>query len=164
MRRGATCSSFVESLIPLRALALHGQQLGNQTSLEAARGASEVLLKHQLYLNQEDGEVLQPEFAALHYPCYGRYDTLSALKVMAEAGFVQDPRCHAALDLLESRQLRDSGFPADSKHYRVGRTGRSGDSLVDWGGTSKRKMNEFVTADALHVMRATGRLSLLGVR
>jgi hypothetical protein len=33
----------------------------------------------------------------------------------------------------------------------------SGYSLVGWGGTSKVKMNPFVTADALFVLREAGR-------
>jgi hypothetical protein len=33
-----------------------------------------------------------------------------------------------------------------------------GADMVDWGGTSKRQMNEWVTVDALHVLKAAGRL------
>ena len=34
----------------------------------------------------------------------------------------------------------------------------NGRSLVDWGGTSKLRMNEWVTADVLYVLKAAGRL------
>lgn len=164
MKPEARHSSFMESLIPLRALALHADRTGSARSRVAAERAAQIFLKRGLYRRQSDGQVIAPDFVLLHYPCYWHYDFLFGLKVMAEAGFIEDPRCADALDLLESRQLADSGFPAERKYYRVGRHGGSDDSLVNWGGTSKRKMNPFVTADAFHALRAGGRLSLLGVR
>ena len=90
-------------------------------------------------------------FVKLHYPCYWHYDILFGLKVMAEAGFINDSRCAVALNLLESKRLPDGGFPAEAKYYRVTDKSISCRSLVDWGGTSKKKMNEFVTVDALSV-------------
>ena len=75
-----------------------------------------------------------------------------------EAGFIQDKRCTDALDLLNSKQLIDGGYPAEGKYYQVGRTGKSGDTLVNWGGTHKKKINLFVTADALGVLKAAGYL------
>ena len=76
---------------------------------------------------------------------------------MAEAGFIHDPRCRDALDLLESKRLPDGGFPAEESFYRVRAEPRTGRELVDWGGVSKTRMNEFVTADALGVLGAAGR-------
>ncbi len=43
-----------------------------------------------------------------------------------------------------------------SEHGRAKR----GRSLVDWGGTSAKRMNEFVTVDAFFVLKASGRLKL----
>ena len=104
-----------------------------------------------------DGSVIDAHFLQLHYPPYWHYDILCGLKVLAEAGFIGDERCGDALDLLESRRLPDGGFPADAKYYRVTNKRVSGRSLVDWGGTSKRRMNEFVTADVFYVLRAAAR-------
>jgi len=100
---------------------------------------------------------MREEFVELHYPCYWRYDILFGLKVMAEAGFIGDGRCHDALELLESKRLPDGGFPAEKKYYRVTKKMAAGRSLVDWGGTSKKRVNEFVTADALYVLKKSGR-------
>ncbi|MBT5325725.1 MAG: hypothetical protein HOL51_06325, partial [Gemmatimonadetes bacterium] len=47
-------------------------------------------------------------------------------------------------------------FPAERKHYRVGRIGKGNDSLINWGGSDKRKTNLYVTCDALGVLRAAG--------
>ena len=84
---------------------------------------------------------------------------LAGLKVMAEIGRVNDRRCHDALDFLESKRLPDGGFPSEEKLYRVvARNRASRGSPVDWGGTSMKRFNEFVTTDALFVLKQTGRL------
>ena len=154
----AVNSSFWESLIPLRALALHARLTGNRESRKAAKRASEIFLKRKLYKRQKDGSIMVADFLKLHYPWYWRYDILFGLKVMAEAGFIGDERCCDALDLLESKRLPDGGFPAEDKYYKVTKKVTTGRSLVDWGGTSKKRMNEFVTADALYVLRKAGPL------
>jgi hypothetical protein len=153
----AVNSSFWESLIPLRALAQHARLTGKKESREAAKRAAEVFLKRRLYKRQKDGKIMRDEFVELHYPCYWRYDILFGLKVMAEAGFIGDKRCYDALELLESKRLPDGGFPSEAKYYRVTDKKAAGRSLVDWGGTSKKRMNEFVTADALYVLNKSGR-------
>ena len=151
-------SSFMESLIPLRALALHARLTGSRRSLETAERAADIFLKRRLYKRKRDGTVISDDFTKLHYPCYWHYDILFGLKVMAEAGFLDDERCHDALDLLETKKLEEGGFPAEKKYYRVTEKSSAGRSLVDWGGTSKKRMNEFVTVDALFVLKQSGRL------
>lgn len=153
----ASNSSFWESLIPLRALSLHARITGNKKSKEAAKRTSELFLKRHLFKRQKDGKVMNKQFLELHYPCYWRYDILFGLKVMAEAGFIGDKRCKDALDILESKRLPDGGFPAEARFYRVSNEPSSSCSRVDWGGTSKKRMNEFVTADALFVLKKAGR-------
>ena len=157
-RPAATNSSFMESLIPLRALSLHASLTGNRHSEKTAARAADIFLKRRLFRRQSDGRVMDYNFVKLHYPCYWHYDVLFGLKVMAEAGLVGDKRCREALDLLESKRLADGGFPAEARYYRVSPDARSGRSLVDWGGTSKTRMNEFVTADALFVLKEAHRL------
>jgi hypothetical protein len=82
------------------------------------------------------------------------------LKVLTEAGFIDDPRCGEALDLLESKQTSDGGFPAEDRYYRLDEKSLSGHSHVDWGGTSKVKMNPYITLDALRVLIQAGRLAV----
>ena len=103
---------------------------------------------------------MDPHFILLHYPLYWHYDILFGLKVLAEAGLVGDPRCRAALELLESKRLPDGGFPAEESFARTSRPEVSGYSPVSWGGTSRRSMNPFVTVDALYVLRMAGRPSV----
>jgi hypothetical protein len=157
-RPAASHSSFMESLIPLRALALHARATGNRQSQQAAERAADIFLKRQLFKGQHDGRVIDYHFLRLQYPCYWHYDILFALKVLAEAGCVTDPRCQAALDLLEAKRLPDGGFPAEERYYRTTGKRAAGYSLVDWGGVSQQRMNPWVTVDALFVLRAAGRL------
>jgi len=149
-------SSFMESIIPLRALALYGKVMDNQPALAAAERAAEIFLKRNLFQRQRDRSTMRKEFVSLHYPLYWHYDILHGLKVMAEAGFLSDKRCASALDLLASKQLPDGGWPAQKKYYKSASTIESGNDSVDWGGTSAKTQNPWVTADALFVLRAAG--------
>jgi hypothetical protein len=100
---------------------------------------------------------MNPQFTRLHYPCYWRYDILFGLKVMAEGGFISDPRCADALDLLESKRIPDGGWPAEERFYAVTKDLSGRGETVSWGGASKTRMNEWVTADALFALRVAGR-------
>ena len=155
----AVNSSFWESLIPLRGLALYARETGNAEAKTSAARAAEVFLKRRLFKRQRDGQIMNEAFTKLHYPCYWYYDILFGLKVMAEAGFIQDARCQDALDLLQSKRLSDGGWPAEGRFYRRSKKLTSGCDLVSWGRVSKKRMNEFVTADALYVLKESGRLT-----
>lgn len=145
-------SSFMETLLPLRALAYYRQHTGRNDLDKIIQEVAEIFLKRKLFRRLSGGEIMDKNFVLLHYPCYWHYDILFGLKVIAEAGLIDDPRCEDALDLLESKRLPDGGFPAEKKYYS------SAGSLVDWGGTSKKKINQFVTADALYVLKQADRL------
>ncbi len=156
-RPKAHVSSFTESLLPLRGLAAHSTERGG-SGRKAARRAAEYFLERGLYRRRHGGRVISGRFTKLHYPCYWHYDVLFGLKVMKEAGFLEDERCAGALDLLRSKRLADGGFPAEEAYYQTGRS-PSRRSLVGWGGVSITRMNEFVTCDALSVLAAAPRQS-----
>jgi hypothetical protein len=153
-------SSFDETLIPLRGLNWYAKSSGDPKATQAVNRAAEVFLTRQLFKKLSNGRIIDKNFVQLHYPNYWHYDILFALKVIAEAGFITDPRCTEALNLLESKQLSDGGFPAEERYYRVDERMLSGHSHVDWGGTSKVHMNPFVSIDALTVLNQSGRLAL----
>lgn len=153
-------SSYMESVLPLRALALYGETYGDKKARAAARKAKEIFLKRHLYRRQADGKPIKTEFTQLHYPLYWHYDILHGLKVLAESGFIRDRRCKDALDLLESKQTEDGGWPAEKKYYKASDTIALGNDYVDWGGTSKKMMNPWVTVDALYVLKEAGRIKL----
>ncbi len=152
---GRSPAAFGQVLTALRGLTLHARLRTDRTSGDVAARLAEHLLAHRLY-QKPDGQPLSADYASLHYPCYEHCDFLFALKVMVEAGYLADARCRAALDLLKSKQLDDGAFPAERKHYRVGRVGKGDDSLVDWGRPNRSRPNLHVTCDALGVLHAAG--------
>jgi hypothetical protein len=155
----AAKSSFMESLIPLRALVLYAQTTGSRAAHDAAEHAAEIFLKRRLFRRAADGTIMRSDFVKLHYPCYWHYDILAGLTVLAEAGRIDDPRCQDALDRLESKRLPDGGFPAEARYYRTTGAVSTGRSPVDWGGTSTRHRNDWVTVEALAVLTAAGRFT-----
>ncbi|MBK7255094.1 MAG: hypothetical protein IPI04_14600 [Ignavibacteria bacterium] len=89
-------------MIPLRGLAKYLKFNKHKKSCGSLNRASELFLQRKLFKKLSSGNIINPEFIKLHYPCYWQYDILFALKVMDEAGFIKDSRCNEALDLLES--------------------------------------------------------------
>jgi hypothetical protein len=155
----AHTSTFIHTLYSMRALALYAQHTGDAESMASARRAAEFFLKRHLYKRVTNGEVIAREFVKLHYPLYWHYDILCALKIFAEIDFTDDERCTDALDMLEEKALPSGGWASESRYYKkVSREFELGNDYVDWGGTSTRKLNEWVTADALYVLKCFGRL------
>ena len=153
----ADTSSFWETRQAMLGLAIYAERTENVAARDAARRAAEVFLSRNLFLGRHSGRVMNKEFVLLHYPLYYSYDVLGGLKAMAEIGRIRDPRCRKALDLLESKRLPAGGWPAEQRLYRVSSGVEARTDSVDWGGTSKTTPNEWVTADALHVLKAAGR-------
>ena len=153
-------SSFMETLTPMRGLAAHAAATEDQDSILAAHRAAEVFLARLLFRRRRDGEIIDPEFVALHYPLYWHYDYLHGLKALADLDLLADPRCSDALELLEEKRLADGGWPAERRFYTVSDEPKAGSEAVDWGGTSKKKSNPWVTVDALSVLVKAGRLAL----
>jgi hypothetical protein len=155
----AHTSTFIHTLYSMRALALYAQHTGDADSLASAKRAAEFFLRRRLYKRVSTGAVIAREFVKLHYPLYWHYDILGALKIFAEINFTDDERFTDALDLLEEKALPAGGWPSESRYYKkVTSEFDLGNDYVDWGGTSARKLNEWVTADALYVLQRFGRL------
>ncbi|WP_433366175.1 hypothetical protein ACQPZX_37240 [Actinoplanes sp. CA-142083] len=137
----ASASSFMETLLPMRGLWLYG----TPRAREAARAAAEVFLTRRLAFGARSGELIRAEFGKLHFPLYWHYDILGGLKAMGEMGLLGDPRCSEALEMLQSMRLAD-GWPAHARYYSA-----TSDN-ADWGGTSVKRANPWVTIDALTVL------------
>lgn len=159
-RPQASHSSFHESLLPLRALALYAQRTGSLAAQDAARRVAEHFLERRLFRRLSTGEVIDSHFLRLHFPAYWHYDLLAGLVALTEAGYVQDERCREALDWLENLRLPDGGFPAPDKFYRVTDQEISGSSRTAWGMHGTTRVNELATVQALWVLRAAGRYTL----
>lgn len=154
----ASHSSFHESFIPLRALNAYWLASGDAQVKAARDRAAERFLSRHLYINPETGESILLAFVKPAYPTYWHYDFLYGLRAMLECGLLDDPRCQPALDFLESKRLPDGGFGAETKHYKYSQAVQTGNSRVDWGGSSSQHYNAFVTAEALSVLKGAGRI------
>lgn len=158
-RPEATNSSFHESLLPLRGLSLHARVEGNEDSRRASISAAEVFLKRRLLWGyHRPAALISARFQELAYPYFWHYGLLPGLKVMGEAGFIGDARCDDAVALLLDKRLPDGGFPCERKFYHRALRATSGRSLCDWGVAGSKRMNEFVTVEALSVLRSKGLL------
>lgn len=153
----ADTSSFMESLLPMRGLALYGRATRDTRATKAAERASEVFLSRHLFRRRSDRKVIAKSFVELHYPLYWHYDVLAGLKAMTELERLGDGRCAAALDLLEEKELPGGGWAAEARYFKPGDRPRLGADYVDWGSASRTRPNEWVTADALGVLHAAGR-------
>jgi hypothetical protein len=151
----ARSSSFVETLIPARALHAYGVAHHCGPAREAAARAAEFLLRHRLLWRLDDGALLE-RFAAIEFPVRF-YDILFALLVMTEMGRITDPRCEPALELLEHKRL-PAGYPAERLTTRTSDRVITRGTFADWGPGGRTRANDLVTIDALRVLRASGRL------
>ena len=156
-RPEAHLSSFMETLAPLRALALHAKLTGARSSKVAARRAAEVFLQRRLFRRRSDGSVIDPRFLLLSFPHFWPCDSLFGLQVMAEACRSGDLRWGDALDVLEAKRLPDGGWPLEQKVWNAARRFESRGTFYDWGPTGRRRSNPWVTERALRVLEAAGR-------
>lgn len=160
----ADTSSFDETLTPMLGLYVYGTMRRKPRAREASLRASEVFLRRRLFRRVSDGRVMDGEFLGLFYPHYYHYDVLAALRVLSRMGLTRDRRCAEALDWLESKELATGGWPATRRHYDLpGETPHRGTDRVVWGGTGSEP-NEWITVDALAILRAAGRYEPRAVR
>lgn len=158
----AETSSFMETMLPMLGLAAHAREHRRASVSRAVGKAAEVFLRRRLFKRVADGTVMRRDFVALHYPLYWHYDILGGLKAMMGVGRLRDRRCEDALDLLESKRLADGGWPAEKRYYSAVAPSalKTNADFVAWGGISTRRMNPWVTVDALSVLRAAGRIEI----
>ncbi|MBN2258555.1 MAG: hypothetical protein JW704_12195 [Anaerolineaceae bacterium] len=162
-RPEASHSSFMESWLPLRAMAQFGESRKDQSVFQAIQRACELFLTHEIYKRSIDDSVILKEFLWLRYPRYWHYDILGALIMLGEASRLNDPRCLPALNLLKEMMLPNIGYRANGRYYQLHHPEQSGYSPVDWGTGQKGKtaMNEFITVEAFTILRKAGMLPKL---
>jgi hypothetical protein len=156
----ADTSSFHETWLPMLGLAAFATARKQKPPAEAAHRAAEIFLTRRLFKRISNGEVMNRDFVAFHYPHYWHYDVLAGLTAMVELGKIRDARCAEALDLLEEKRLPDGGWAADARYYgKVStKTMTTNADYVEWGNTGRKQMNEWVTVEALAALAASGRL------
>lgn len=155
----ADTSSFHETLHPMLGLHRYAEATGDRAARRAAERAREVFLSRSLFRRRSDGKVMQARFLQLHYPRYWHYDLLGGLVAMVRMGAIADPRCRPALDWLEAQELPSGGWPLLARYFRYSPSMVPYGDSYDWGRPRPRVANPWVTADALWVLSAAGRVA-----
>ncbi len=171
-REEAHHSSFNESLSTLWGLAEYRHATDDEHAADSVKKAAEFFLKHRIFRSCRTGEVRQPEtfhskmyrsihsFTELHYSLYWHYDILQALTILRRAGKLDDPRTQEAIDLFESKRGDDGRWRPEGYYWNLKRKTQaklavSNVDVVNWGRSGP---NEFITLNALRVLKAAGRI------
>ncbi|SBS72083.1 hypothetical protein [uncultured Microbacterium sp.] len=153
----AAMSSVNETLLPMRGLHAFAEATGDTVAAASARAAAEVFLQRRVaWRRRTPGEPIASDVLKLHHPVYWHYDVLAGLVGLAELDMVGDPRCHDAIDHLESLRRPDGQWSATARYWRLAAEGSNIES-VPWDTVSTRTPNEWVTLDALLTLKAAGR-------
>lgn len=170
-RTEAHHSSFNESLPPLWGLIEYCNAVDDKRARVSRDKAVEFLLKHRVFKSCRTDEERPPEtfhskmyrmvhrITELHYPPYWHYDFLQALIVLQRAGRLGDSRTADAIDLLQSKRGKDGLWKPEGYYWSMKRKTKaklavSNVEIVDWG---RAGPNEFITLNALRVLKAAGR-------
>lgn len=158
----ASHSSFNESLSTLWGLIEYYHETHDKDVRKAIDAASELFLRHNLFRSERTGEIIHDSIVKLHYPLYWHYDILQALRILSLAGKLSDRRTREALDLVEDKRRPDGKWHADAYYWSLQKTGPkshtvtpSNIDIVDWG---RNGPNEFITLNALRVLKTAGRV------
>jgi hypothetical protein len=155
-KREASHSSFMESWLPLRALALYAQNQKSPPVNQAIDRAAELFLSHEIFRRKSDGSLMLEEFFWLRYPRYWHYDILGGLIALEAAGRLHDPRCIPALKQLKEMMMPSGGYCVNGKYYQLRHPEKSRFSPVAWGPVRKGKMNEYITIEVLTILLKAG--------
>jgi len=153
-------SSYHESLLPVRGLNQYQIRKPTNAVKQTIEKATELFLKRNLFWKLSDGEVINKKWLLLRYPSYWHYDILSILKVLAETGKIQDKRCNDSLVLLEAKRLPEGGFPKEDRFCQTANPEKRYYTPGDWQSVNKKKINEWVTIDALYILKKAKRIDL----
>ncbi len=148
-------SSFYETLAPLWGLVEFYRATGDGDSLETAKRAGELFLRHRMFRSETTDEVIDQAWLKLHYPLYWHYDILQGLLIISRLGMAKDSRTTEALDVLESKRLPDSTWRPEGYYWRPPGGKGSQVEVVDWG---RGAPNYMITLNAIRVLRAAGRI------
>ncbi|WP_420577724.1 hypothetical protein [Ekhidna sp.] len=118
-RSGAIHSSMHSTLSVLEGLTeyeLNGYYYRMHEIDEVRRAAIEFLLLHRLYLSDQTGKIINPDFIKLTYPCRWRYDILRALDYFRHADVLWDERMGPAVEVLWKKRNKNMTWNTQAKH------------------------------------------------
>ena len=84
------------------------------------------------------------------------YNFMAGLHILARSGHVTDSRCNQALDLLESKFVAGQGWEMERKLFHHNKN-KQGYTNVYWEMEKLGRANQFLTVDALEILKKAGR-------
>jgi hypothetical protein len=109
-RNGAKHSSLHTSLSVLEGLTEFQKSGYSYKKMEinsSRKSVVEFILKHQLFLSDKTGKIINKDFLKLRYPCRWRYDILRAMDYFQYAEIEWDKRMEAALKVLKNKKNKN---------------------------------------------------------
>ncbi len=94
----------------------NGYQYRVKELIKARNDSQEFILMHKLFRSDKTGEIINPNFLKLYYPCRWYYDVLKALDYFQSAQVPYDPRMNDALELLTKKRTKDGLWKLAAKH------------------------------------------------
>jgi hypothetical protein len=116
---GSTTSSVHSTLSVIEGLQSFRDSGGRYRTADiklAQRTGEEFILAHRLYRSRKTGEVIDPRFLRLTFPCRWRFDILRALDYLRLAGRRPDERMSDALDVVRRKRQPDGRWLLAAPH------------------------------------------------
>ncbi len=113
----STRSSFHSTICVLEGLLAYERAVGSAPEIAAARRrGEEYLLERVLFRRRSTGDVVDPAFVALSFPCRYHYDILRGLDYLRDARVTPDERVDDAVRLVRDKQQADGTWLLDGAH------------------------------------------------
>lgn len=119
LNKDTSHSSLHSTLSVLEGLLQFRRSSGNyriQQIRTAEKRAIEFLLNHHLYQSHRTGNIIDPRFLRLSFPCRWRYDILRCLDHLRDADTAYDARMQSALNILMGKKDKNGRWPLQEKH------------------------------------------------
>jgi len=82
----------------------------------AQKSSIEFILRHQLFLSDRTGKIINKDFLKLTYPCRWKYDILRAMDCFQYAGIERDNRMKATIDVLKTKRNNKGTWNVQAAH------------------------------------------------
>jgi hypothetical protein len=80
------------------------------------KSSEEFILIHRLFRSDKTGEIINPNFLKLYYPCRWYYDILKALDYFRLAHVEYDTRMDDAIEVILMKRSKEGLWKLPSKH------------------------------------------------
>jgi len=150
--------SIVHTAYGMRGLVAYQTRKPSPVVKKAIEQCAEVLLERHVHRGRRNEKALRPTYEKLTYPHPHLYGFMAGLHILARAGYVRDPRCVEALDLLERKFIPGHGWPMERQIFKHGRASGRDHTSARWEKLTLGKAHLLLTADALEILRCAGRL------